>query len=87
LATTKQKRSVRWRDSFRGAVHGGDGADERVRAIDLKATAIAASVVILAVVIAFVVQVAPGHNGNPYTWLPALGGISYLVAYLRGSRR
>jgi hypothetical protein len=29
---------------------------------------------------AFVVELARGHDGSPYAWLGAVGGISYLVA-------
>jgi hypothetical protein len=64
----------------------GDGTDERFRAIDLSATAFAGSVVILAVVIAFVVQIARGQDGNPYAWLAAIGGAAYIGAYVRGAR-
>jgi hypothetical protein len=60
----------------------GDGADERFRAIDLQATALAGGLVIVAVVVAFIVQIARGHNGDPYTWLAALGGATYVAAYL-----
>jgi len=63
----------------------GDGSDERFRQIDLLATAIAGLVVITAIIIAFLVEVARGHNGSPYTWLGAIGGLAYLaaVAYFR----
>jgi len=29
---------------------------------------------------AFVVELARGHDGNPYGWLGAVGGVTYLVA-------
>ena len=58
----------------------GDGADERFRQIDLVATAIAGMVVISAIIIAFVVELARGNDTNPYTWLGAIGGLAYLVA-------
>jgi hypothetical protein len=58
----------------------GDGADERFRQIDLLATAIAGMVVISAIIIAFVVELARGHETNPYAWLGAIGGLAYLVA-------
>ena len=58
----------------------GDGRDERFRMIDIHATALAGLAVILAVIIAFIVELARGHNGNPYSWLGAIGGITYLVA-------
>jgi presenilin-like A22 family membrane protease len=32
------------------------------------------------VIIAFVIELARGHNGSPYAWLGAIGGLTYLVA-------
>jgi hypothetical protein len=58
----------------------GDGRDERFRQIDIHATALAGLAVISAVIIAFIVELARGHNGNPYSWLGAIGGITYLAA-------
>ena len=40
----------------------GDGSDERFRQIDLRATAFAGGVVIVAIIVAFVVEVARGHE-------------------------
>jgi hypothetical protein len=37
-------------------------------------------VVIAAVIVGFVVELAHGHDGNPYSWLGALGGVAYLAA-------
>jgi hypothetical protein len=58
----------------------GDGRDERFQQIDIHATAFAGIVVITAVIVAFVVELAKGHDGNPYSWLGALGGLAYLGA-------
>jgi hypothetical protein len=58
----------------------GDGRDERFAMIDLKATATAGFTLILAVIVAFVVELARGHNGNPYAWLGAIAGIAYVIA-------
>src|SRR5262245_51428252 len=58
----------------------GDGRDERFRQIDIAATAIAGMVVITAVIGAFVVEVARGHDGSPYAQLGAIGGLAYVVA-------
>jgi hypothetical protein len=58
----------------------GDGRDERFRMIDIHATALAGLAVILAIIVAFIVELAKGHTGNPYGWLGAIGGITYLVA-------
>ena len=63
----------------------GDGRDERFAQIDLRATAVTGLVLITAVLVAFLVEVARGHSGAPYTWLGALAGLTYVaaVAYLR----
>lgn len=63
----------------------GDGRDERFAQIDLRTTAATGLVLITAVIVAFLVEVARGHSGTPYTWLGALAGVTYIVAiaYLR----
>lgn len=58
----------------------GDGRDERFAMIDLRATAVAGLAVIVAVIIAFLVELARGHNGNPYAWLGAIAGLAYAIA-------
>ena len=58
----------------------GDGRDERFRMIDIHATALAGLAVILAIIVAFIVELAKGDNGNPYGWLGAIGGLTYLIA-------
>ena len=58
----------------------GDGRDERFAMIDLKATAAAGFALVLAVIVAFLVSVAQGHNGAPYSWLGAIAGLSYVIA-------
>jgi hypothetical protein len=58
----------------------GDGRDERFAQIDLRATAATGMVLIIAVIIAFLVEIARGHDGSPYTWLGALAGVAYAVA-------
>jgi hypothetical protein len=65
----------------------GDGRDERWAMIDLRATALAGLVVITAVLVGFIVEIARGHDGMPYTWLGALGGVAYLVGLLIGRWR
>jgi len=54
--------------------------DERFAQIDLKATAVAGLALLLAVIIAWLVQKAEGHSGSPYDWLAAIGGGSYALA-------
>jgi len=58
----------------------GDGRDERFQRIDIHATAFAGTVVIAAVIVGFLVEVARGRDGTPFTWLGALGGLAYLAA-------
>ena len=58
----------------------GDGRDERFAQIDLRATAATGMVLIIAVIVAFLVEIARGHDGSPYTWLGALAGIAYVAA-------
>jgi hypothetical protein len=58
----------------------GDGRDERFRQIDIEATAIAGIAVITAIIVAFVIELARGHDGSPYGWLGAIGGLTYLLA-------
>jgi hypothetical protein len=36
--------------------------------------------VITAMIVAFVVEIARGQDGMPYSWLGAIGGLAYLVA-------
>ena len=58
----------------------GDERDERSRMSDTPATALAGVAVILAIIVAFIVELAKGRSGNPYGWLGAIGGVTYLVA-------
>ena len=58
----------------------GDGRDERFWQMDLVATAISGLAVIIAIIIAFVVELARGHDGSPFTWLGAIAGVTYLAA-------
>ena len=54
----------------------------------IHASAIAGTAVILAIIIGFLVEMARGHNGSPFTWLGAIGGLTYMAAiivmHLRG---
>src|ERR1700742_2434403 len=60
----------------------GDGRDERFELIQLKASTLAARVVLLAVVVLYLVEVAGGNSGAPYDWLSALGGATFLASLL-----
>jgi hypothetical protein len=59
-----------------------DRRDERINTIDLRATAFAGVTVIVAVVIAFVVEIASGGDGSQYAWLGAIGGVAYIGAVI-----
>jgi presenilin-like A22 family membrane protease len=36
--------------------------------------------VITTIIVAFIIEVARGHDGSPYAWLGAIAGLAYLVA-------
>jgi|RhiMethySRZTD1v2_1073278.scaffolds.fasta_scaffold412795_2 hypothetical protein len=59
-----------------------DRRDERIVQLDLKATAFAGNVLIGAVLIAFVVEIARGQDGSPYGMLGAIAGVAYLVSLI-----
>ena len=58
----------------------GDGRDERFAQMDMRATAASGLVVIVALIVAWLVEIAHGRSGNPYSWLLAISGLSYLIA-------
>lgn len=64
---------------------GGPGRDERWARIDVYATAFSGLVLVVAVVAAWLVEVARGDDGRPYGQLAAVGGLAYVlaVAWLR----
>ena len=74
--------SSRYSETLRGLM---DHRDERITHIDRTATMFAGIVLICAVLGAFIVSLAQGHDGDPYGWLAAVTGVSYLgaVLYLR----
>jgi hypothetical protein len=57
-----------------------DHRDERITAIDLRATAAAALAMIIAVLIGFVIQVAQGRNADAYEVIGVVGGLAYVAA-------
>lgn len=59
-----------------------DRRDERINMIDDRATLFAGIVVLAAVIVGFIVEIAQGQDGSPYYQLGALGGISYLTGLL-----
>jgi len=58
------------------------GRDERFAQLDLRATALSGLVMLLAALVGWLVEVAHGHNGHPYDWLLAIGGLAYLVSFV-----
>lgn len=60
----------------------GQPTDERYRAFDLRASAIAGGVVLIALLGCGIYELARGEDGQPYTLLVALGGASYIAALL-----
>lgn len=56
------------------------GRDERFTQIDLQAMAVTGLVMIATVIVAWLVEIARGHSGNPYSWLGAIGGFAYIIA-------
>jgi hypothetical protein len=59
---------------------GGPGRDERWALIDLTATALAGTVLILVVIGCFLYEVANGRDGSPYAQLGAVAGVAYILA-------
>jgi hypothetical protein len=57
-----------------------DHRDERITAIDLRATAAAALAMTIAVLIGFVIQVAEGHSASAYIVIGVVGGLAYVAA-------
>jgi hypothetical protein len=62
-------------------------ADERTAMLDLRATAFAGFVVITAIILAVLYELARGGDPSPYAQLGALGGVAYLVALFVLQRR
>ena len=60
----------------------GDGRDERFAMLDLQATALAGLALMIAVIVAFIVEVARGNSGEPYDWLGAIAGLAYIAAVI-----
>jgi Na+/H+ antiporter NhaD/arsenite permease-like protein len=59
-----------------------DHRDERITAIDLRATAVTALAMIAVVLVAFLVQITRGQSGWPYSMIGAVGGVAYLAAVI-----
>lgn len=59
-----------------------DRRDERISGIDLRATAITGLVLIVAILVGFVAEVARGRSGWPYDMLGAVGGVGYVLSVI-----
>ena len=57
-----------------------DRRDERINSIDTQATVFTGMVLITAVIVGFIAEVARGQDGAPYAMLGAIGGVSYIAA-------
>lgn len=60
----------------------GQFDDERYRSFDLRASAYAGLVTILAMLGGFVYELTQGKDGQPYSLLCAVFGVSYLMALI-----
>ena len=59
---------------------GGPSRDERWERIDVHATALTGIVLVTVIIASWLVEVAKGDDGSPYTQLGAIGGLAYLLA-------
>ena len=67
----------RWSETAAGL---RDRTDERINQIDRSASLVAGMAVLMAVLAMFVVEIAQGRDGSPYSQLGAVGGVTYLAA-------
>jgi hypothetical protein len=67
----------RWSETAAGL---RDRTDERINQIDRSASLVAGMTVLMAVLAMFVVEIAQGKDGSPYSQLGAVGGVTYLAA-------
>jgi hypothetical protein len=64
-----------------------DQPDERYRALAARAERVAGLVLVLALLAGFVVEVARGHSGAPYTWFGFLYGVTFITSAAVLNRR
>jgi uncharacterized membrane protein YfcA len=64
-----------------------DQPDERYRALAARAERIAGLVLVVALIAGFIVEVARGHSGAPYTWLGFLYGVTFVTSAAVLNRR
>jgi hypothetical protein len=66
---------------------GGPDRDERWELIDLRATALSGFATILFVIGGFLYEVANGEDGQPWSLIGAIAGLSYIAAVVLIRRR
>ena len=54
--------------------------DERERSIGSEAAAVSGGVLVVVILAAWLIELARGGDGMPYTWLAAVGGVSFVAA-------
>ncbi len=59
-----------------------DRRDERITGLDRDATLFAGAVLIVAVLGGFIGELAAGGDGQPYSWMGAAAGVSYVAALI-----
>lgn len=69
--------AARWSETAAGL---RDRTDERINHIDRSASLVAGMTVLSLVLVLFVVEIAQGKDGAPYSLLGAVGAVTYLVA-------
>lgn len=60
----------------------GQPSDERYRSFDLRATVFSGVITILVLIGGFLLELSRGSDGQPYSALLAVAGVSYLVGLL-----
>ena len=66
---------------------GGPARDARWATIDLHATALTGMVLVLVIIGGFLVEIARGEDGSPWSQLGAVGGLVYVAAVVLLRRR
>ena len=59
-----------------------DRRDERITGLDRDASLFAGMVLVVAVLGGFIGELATGGDGQPYSWMGAVAGVSYLAALI-----
>jgi hypothetical protein len=60
----------------------GDGRDERMALIELRASAFSGAVLGAAIVVAFMIELGRGHDGSPYIYFAGAAFLAYTSAIL-----